>query len=294
MVSADTNFQFFADLLDQGFAAFSCRSIDDACSRLILNELQKLLVLVPVPHAKHRTEVKIIAGKTRDEVFGYAQLERIDDILADLGGGGRRQGNGLNAPQSLAKPTESLVVWTEVVSPFADAMGFVDRQKLDRGRSNRVQKSGVPKPFWCDINHGVVPTSHMFEPLILLGCRQRTIDQRGGNTAIRERVHLIFHQRNQRRHNDRQAGSDQTGQLVAKAFAAARRHYAQAIVACNNVANDILLAFAKILKAKAIQSRMQINLTKCGHKMCSPLAAKDFLSRFDQPSIFYWISVYGK
>ena len=95
-----------------------------------------------------------------------------------------------------------MIVWAEVVPPFANAMRLINGQQLNRRRSNGFQEFWIAKSFGSNVNHRVMTASHVVEPLVLFGHRKRAIDQRGGNTALLQRVDLIFHQGDQRRNDD--------------------------------------------------------------------------------------------
>ena len=60
-----------------------------------------------------------------------------------------------------------------------------------------------------------------------------------------ERIHLILHQRDQRRHHDADTVAQQGRNLVAQRLAAAGRHQHQCIAARHNVLDDGLLRAAK-------------------------------------------------
>jgi hypothetical protein len=65
---------------------------------------------------------------------------------------------------------------------------------------------------------------------LLFGQRQRTVDARGANAQRRQAVHLVLHQGDQRRDDQRDTLAGDRGQLVAETLAPAGRHDAQAVV----------------------------------------------------------------
>ena len=75
-----------------------------------------------------------------------------------------------------------------------------------------------------------------------------------------QRVHLVFHQRDQRRNDHGQPGSDQRGQLEAERFAAAGRQHGEDILAGERVADDFLLQRTKRTEAEKLFSAAPIVL----------------------------------
>jgi hypothetical protein len=65
-------------------------------------------------------------------------------------------------------------------------------------------------------------------------------------------VHLVFHQRNERRDDQRAALIEQGGELVTERLAAASRHHRQDVLPLQQSTDDRLLARAKVLVPKAL------------------------------------------
>ena len=82
-------------------------------------------------------------------------------------------------------------------------------------------------------------------PRILLGLRKRAVDETDRNPQRFKLIHLIFHQRDERRNDKRQPVERQGGQLIAKTLAAAGRHDAKAIAPGQHGRNHLLLSFAE-------------------------------------------------
>ena len=95
-----------------------------------------------------------------------------------------------------------MVIGSEIVPPFTDTVGFVDRQELDRGSSDRIEEFLVSKSLRSNVNQREFPSRKLVEPLGLLLHRQRAVDQRGANPAAFKPVDLVFHQRDQRGYDD--------------------------------------------------------------------------------------------
>ena len=183
-----------------------------------------MLVFVSVAHAKGGAEVEVVARESSDERPGGLELQAIENVGPDPWRGRGCQCDGLNIPERFAEFPKPMVVGTEIVPPFADAVGFVDRQKLNRCGSDGVQKPRVSQPLRSDIHHRILSRCDLIEPFRLLLVRKGTVDQGRRDSPTFEPVDLIFHQGNQRGDDDRHSRTDQTRELIAKAFSAPGGH----------------------------------------------------------------------
>ena len=159
-------------------------------------------------------------------VLGNAELDEDVGAGALVGGGGQRQ------PRHVAKLVEQrqqqAIVGPEIMAPFGDAMRLVDREQRDVGLPAAAPEAVGRRAFRRDIEQ------------VELAVAQRVADrarsssgagQRGGAKA--EAVgaaHLVVHQRDQRRDDDRRALPRQRRQLVAERLARAGRHHRQRVL----------------------------------------------------------------
>src|SRR3546814_18763924 len=81
--------------------------------------------------------------------------------------------------------------------------------------------------------------------LALILTAQTGVEVGGGNARLAERVDLILHQRDQRRHHDAVALTHERGNLVAQRLAAAGRHQSQRIAAFAEAFDHGLLLVAE-------------------------------------------------
>ena len=250
MVGTHGELELLAELFDQRLAAFAGCDVDDPRFVSPGKEIRKVLVFVPVAHAKGRAEVEVVASKSSDEGPGGLELQAIEDVGSDPWRGRGRQCDGLNIPKRFAEFPKPMVVGSEIVPPFADAVGFVDRQKLHWCGSYGVQKPRVPQPLRSDIHHRKLSRCDLIEPFRLLLVRKGAVDQGRRDTPTLEPVDLIFHQGDQWGDDDRHPRTDQTRELIAKAFSAPGGHDAEAIFAGNDVLNHFLLPTPKSLQAE--------------------------------------------
>ena len=151
-----------------------------------------------------------------DEHLGVAQLERVGDVAAHFRRGRCRQRQHPFRRQRFARPRELLVFGAEIVSPRGDAVRLVDRQQGHPHSSHGGEERGRLEPLWRDVDQAVFASPHRRLPFLALGIRQRAVDEGGGNPPGPQRVHLVLHQRHQRRDHHRGALQQQRRKLVAE------------------------------------------------------------------------------
>ena len=138
------------------------------------------------------------------KVSRLVQRQLLDDVAADAVGGRGGQGDRGRVAQQLAEIAQPGVVGAKIVPPFADAMGLVDRQQLQPHRPHRLQKPRAAEPLRHDVDQAELARRHAVEPVVLLGRRQRAVDERHRQPQRLELIDLVLHQRDQRRDDQRQ------------------------------------------------------------------------------------------
>src|SRR5262249_7571350 len=81
---------------------------------------------------------------------------------------------------------------------------------------------------------------HVAGPRILRG-----VEEVGADPELAQRLHLVGHERDERRDDHSGARPDQRRDLVAQRLAAARRHEHERVTAGDDVADDLLLLAAE-------------------------------------------------
>jgi hypothetical protein len=84
---------------------------------------------------------------------------------------------------------------------------------------------------------------------------QTRVDERRRDAVVLQQPHLVMHQRDERRHDDRDAGLEYCRQLKTQRLAAAGRHDGQHIAAREGCANNRLLSRPKRVKAETTFQR---------------------------------------
>jgi hypothetical protein len=109
-------------------------------------------------------------------------------------------------------------------------VSFVDRNQAEPAchRTQRIDESRTAKPLRRHIDQREQPGANALEDLALLfGTGGRRQGDRGHAPGA-QRIHLILHQRDQRRDHQRHAaalGQDHRWHLVAQRFAGPGRHH---------------------------------------------------------------------
>ena len=125
-------------------------------------------------------------------------MKLFGDVAANIGSRGGRESDRRRETKPLAKLSQPCVIRAKVVSPFADAMSFVDRQQCDFGPPQGLDKTRVTEPLRRDINQIELARRHFLEAFALFGKRQHAVDEGRRYTACLKTIDLVLHQRDQR------------------------------------------------------------------------------------------------
>ncbi len=102
-------------------------------------------------------------------------------------------------------------------------MCLVDREDRELHLAEQAQEALVREPLGRDVEQLQLAGQQPILDRLRLLERERRVEPRGGDAARRQRVDLILHQRDERRHDEAGAVEHDRGQLVAEALAAAGR-----------------------------------------------------------------------
>ena len=131
-------------------------------------------------------------------------------------------------------------------------MSFVNGEQRNRRPPKRVEKRTAAEAFRGDVNELVFAVRQPPDAVLLLRERERAIDERSGDAASFQCVHLILHQRDEWADDHGDAFEHQRGQLVTKRFPAARGHDDQRVVARENRGDDFLLGIEKFAETEVL------------------------------------------
>ncbi len=148
--------------------------------------------------------------------------------------------------EPLGENLELAVFGTEVVAPLGDAVRLVDgEQRQLRAREQR-QRPLLQQPLGRDIEDIEAARGDAAFERRLLAIVERRVEERGPDADLGQRLHLVLHQRDQRRDDDAGAGSNESRDLVAQRLAAAGRHQRQRIAAGDHGGDDVGLMRAEL------------------------------------------------
>ena len=191
---------------------------------------QLLLQLIAEQHAIH--EVRAIERPHFLERVPQPELR--DDVAAHAAGGRRRERVDARLRQQRANLAEPAVLGPEVMSPLADAVRFVhgDEAHADLGEPAHEAIAAIAdEPFGGHVQESRLAVAHALHHGALLLLVERAVVAGRRHAVGVEAVHLVLHERDERRHHHGQTGAQQRGGLEAQRLATAGRHHEQRVAA---------------------------------------------------------------
>ncbi|EKY03405.1 hypothetical protein HMPREF9120_02718 [Neisseria sp. oral taxon 020 str. F0370] len=245
---------------------FAAQAVDDAAlpGRLLFDELQELFFAAVF---FDDLVVDVRAVETGDEFAGVFEFEIVFDVGAGFGVGGGGEGDTGNIGEAFGQKAEAAVFGAEVVSPLADAVGFVDGEQADGCVVEKTQETLGNKAFGRHIKQFQTALGDVFGNLPHVVGRRAAVYRRAVHARRAQVGDLVVHQRNQRRHNNGDTLAHQRGNLVAQRFAAARGHQHQQALPARERVDDFGLAAAKGRIAE--HTVQNLERARVGHKAFS-------------------------
>ena len=187
--------------------------------------------------------------KAAHELPRALQPQPLDDVGARERVSRGGEGNARHAGPAFVQQRQRPVFGAEVVPPLAHAVRFVDGEKTQLParvqRIQQLQKARRGHALGRGVQQRDVPRQQL--PLHGLGLAPvlRGIEEAGGHASFVQRVHLVLHEGDERRDDQRDAAPGPLAgdgrNLVAQRFAAARGHEHQRVAAARDVFDDVLL-----------------------------------------------------
>ena len=138
------------------------------------------------------------------------------------------------------------------MSPLADAMGLVDHQTSHAGPLERVPERAAPETLGGDVEQRQAARREVrLDGAALLG-REPAVQGARRDAARPQRVHLILHEGDERRHHDRGAREQQRGKLEAERLAGTGRHDGHEVATAEDRERRLALAGAEGLEPEAV------------------------------------------
>ena len=180
------------------------------------------------------------------------------ETLGDLAPGRRVRGGGECDAGCIGvafvQHRELEVLGPEVVAPLRDAVRFVDGEEGDADRVQQREGALTHQAFRRDVEEIERSRAGVGLDCPDLGEGERRVQVRGTHSRLQQGVHLVLHQRDQRRDDDRDAVAQQGGNLVAQGLSAAGGHDHQGVAAAGHVIDDrFLLAPKRVVSEHAFE-----------------------------------------
>ena len=237
-----------AEVLGEGLGAQARGAIDDAAFALVagdeLGELAARLVL----RLEAERDVRPVERVQEDARPALEQA--LGDVLARRLVGGRREGEGLDVAERPAGATDRAVLGAEIVPPLRHAMRLVDGEPPDAGVAQARRQALGLEPLRRDEEQAQLLFAQEPPGLARLVVAGRGVEGRCGDAEAAHLLHLVAHQRDQRRHDDGERAVDDRRQLVAHRLAGAGRHHGKHVLAGEHGGDDLGLAGAEIAVAE--------------------------------------------
>ena len=176
-----------------------------------------------------------------DEVARAAQVEPGGDL--GPGGLGRRRGQGdpRHVRPPLVQRGQFEVIGPEVVPPLGHAVRLVDREQRDPAAIEQPHRRFGPQPLRRQVEQvQLARQERRLDPPPLARLLGR-VEEPGPHAQRGQRVHLVLHQRDERRDDHAGAVPDERRDLVAQRLAAAGRHEHERVAAAGDVVDDLPL-----------------------------------------------------
>ena len=155
-----------------------------------------------------------------------------------------RQRYNRRLTDTLNHTADLTVLWTEIMTPFRDTMRLIYGVERDLHTPQKVHVLRFLQTLRRQVQELRLACQHIFLHRIDLSARQTRVDEMRHTFLFRvvtHRIHLVLHQRDQRRDNNRHTLHDQRRQLETETLSASGRHQHKRVLAFHHIANDRLL-----------------------------------------------------
>jgi len=221
----------------------AAQAIDDAALPRPLREEALQLALRIVLLDDGVADVRTVEARREDARI--VELQPVDEIVARLRIGRRRQRHARHAGEAFPQHGELEIFRPEVVAPLADAMGLVDGEEADPDACEQSEKSVADKTLGRHIEEIEIALRQRDADVPGFLRRQRGVERRRPDARLPERLHLVAHQGDEGRDDDARAFAAERRDLVAERLARARRQQHHGVAAPDEVPDDLFLLAAE-------------------------------------------------
>jgi hypothetical protein len=208
---------------------------------------------------------EVRAIEARDVATRVVQMKLLNDVRAHALGGRGGQRHERHARKIFAQRRELPILRTEVVAPLADAMRLINRKRRDVPILQVFEKARHQQPLRRDVEQAELAIVQSAQPGPRLARRERGVEECCRHACRLQRVHLVLHQRDQRRNDYGEPGPHQRRKLKAKRLAPSRRQHGKNVFARQRIADDVLLQRAERTEAKVLLQRLEKLSRRNGH-----------------------------
>ena len=164
-------------------------------------------------------------------------------MTSGAGGGGERR--DARVRHAVAKVLDPPVVGPEIVPPLADAVRLIHHQPRDAHAVEQAEERAAAKALGRHVEQLDLARHAALNALALLGQAQAAVDEVGRRAQPLQFVHLVLHQRDERRDDQRQPVGQQRGKLEDERFAAAGGHDDERVAPREHGGDGVGLPLAK-------------------------------------------------
>ena len=204
----------FGKIGGHALGGFARHAIHDAAFfRPRAEKLQQLIVRLVLGNDAVGEVGAVEAG---DVAFRLVQFQMRDDVFADAARGGGGERHERDVRKMFAQPGDLAVFGAEIVAPFADAMRLVNGDELDVPALQVIEKTGEHQPLRRDVEQAEFAGVQSAQTFAAFAGHQRRVQKRRRDAAGLQRIHLVFHQRDERRDDDGESVTRKRGKLEAE------------------------------------------------------------------------------
>jgi len=133
----------------------------------------------------------------------------------------------------------------EILSPLGNAMCLINGDHTHRHLLCQTEKAVRHQPFRCNVQNPALPLLYHLHRVIEFFLRNAAVHIRRRDTHLPESLHLIFHQRDQRRNDNGHPAEQQGRDLIADRLTGSGRHDRQHVPSGQDRIDRLLLSGAE-------------------------------------------------
>ena len=183
--------------------------------------------------------------EARHENLRFTEAQMFYDILSHALCGCCRERHERNVGKPLAQLRDLAILWAEIVAPLGNAVSLINRDRRQIPGAEIFLPMIKHEALWRCVEKPVAALVQTGKAGFGLFDAERGIQKSRLHARCLKLVHLVFHQGNQRRNNQRQSFSQQRWELKAKRFATTRRQQRKCISPRQVRLHDFALQWTK-------------------------------------------------